>query len=80
MTFARLLTAAPALVLLPSLLALPVMAFREACRARRAEAANVERIARPHSTRVGTAQQDTTAVDSRVTVIPQQRSEENRHA
>jgi hypothetical protein len=40
-------------VLLPFLLALPIMAFREARRSRRTAAAEAEHAARPHSTGVG---------------------------
>ncbi|WP_405794084.1 hypothetical protein [Streptomyces sp. NBC_01506] len=62
MTAARLLTAAPAIVLLTAMLIVLVLVVGEHRRLRRIEAGTVERRARPHSVHAGTAAQDAAAI------------------
>ncbi|MEV8353167.1 hypothetical protein ACFVTT_34135 [Streptomyces niveus] len=62
MTLARLLTAAPALILLAAMVVVLVLVYGEHRRLRRVEAGAAEYAARPHSVHVGTAAQDAAAI------------------
>lgn len=63
MTLARLLTAAPALILLAAMVIVLVLVVGEHRRLRRVEAGQAEyAAARPHSTHIGTAIQDAAAI------------------
>lgn len=62
MTATRLLTAAPALVLLAAMVIVLVLVVGEHRRLRRVEAGQAEYAARPHSVHVGTVAQDAAAI------------------
>lgn len=77
MTAARLLTAAPAIVLLTAMVIVLALVVGEHRRLRRIEAGAAERRARPHSANVGTAIQDTAALRA---AIAEQPTHEEGHA
>ncbi|WP_069625354.1 hypothetical protein [Streptomyces niveus] len=78
MTLARLLTAAPALVLLAAMVIVLALVFGEHRRLRRIEAGLAERRARPHSVHAGTAAQDAAAITK--AAIEEQRDIQEGHA